>query len=98
MTDGCMGCTNAAIGSTGVVHTEECRKRIEKAVRQDAGDREGVREAHKRRTDFVNKHMPERSEKESRMTEEARIPLRNQGGIPDADPRAPVLGLEPRCQ
>ena len=82
MTDGCVGCTNATIGNTGVVHSEECRKRIEKAMRQDAGDRERVREAHKRRTDFVNKHMPERSEKESRMTEEARDTPTEAGGDP----------------
>ena len=33
-TDGCLGCTIALLGGTGVAHNEQCRERIEKLMRK----------------------------------------------------------------
>ena len=67
MTDGCVGCTNAAIGGTGIAHSEECRKRIEKAMQEDHEDREKLKESRKRQMEFANKHWGPSMAKQIRL-------------------------------
>ena len=66
MTEGCMGCVTSAIGGTGVAHSEDCRRRIEKEMRQDPEQRERIREAKIKRKDFIEKHA-----KRARITPDA---------------------------
>ena len=40
-TDGCLGCTTALLGGTGVAHNEQCRERIEKLMRKDPSEKPG---------------------------------------------------------
>ena len=35
LTDGCVGCANSTVGGTGILHSEECRRRIEKEMKKD---------------------------------------------------------------
>ena len=42
ITDGCVGCANSTIGGTGIPHSEECRRRIEKDMKNDLEQRERI--------------------------------------------------------
>ena len=55
-TEECTGCTNAALGGTGMVHSEECRKRIDQELRKDPETAGKLRASFKRRKEFVKQH------------------------------------------
>ena len=74
----CAGCTTAFVGGTGVNHSESCRMRIERAVKDDAVDKHRVRNAKRNVREFVQAHMPENLEKLDR--EEMRLYGRQTGG------------------
>ena len=57
VTDSCLGCTSAILGGTGVPHSEECRRRIQRLMREDPEDQGKVREAERKRKAFVDKHL-----------------------------------------
>ena len=56
LTDGCVGCANSTIGGTGIHHSEECRRRIEKEMKNDPGQRERIQETKRKRRDFIERH------------------------------------------
>ena len=56
-TDGCLGCTNSAVRLTGIVHSDECRKRIESAMHQDVVDKARLQESKRKREEFVSRHL-----------------------------------------
>ena len=51
-----MGCANSTIGETGIPHSEECRRRIEKEMKNDPGQRERIQETKRKRRDFIERH------------------------------------------
>ena len=57
VTEGCLGCTNALLGNQGVPHSEECRHRITEMMMADPTDEAKVKEASRRRKEFVSKHQ-----------------------------------------
>ena len=56
MTEGCLGCTTSSIGGTGVPHSEECRRRIEREMKHDPIQRHRIKEAQSRRKEFIDRH------------------------------------------
>ena len=56
MTDGCLGCTASAMGGTGHPHSEACRARIERAMREDPDQRLKLKETQLRRREFIDRH------------------------------------------
>ena len=55
-TDGCVGCDNSTIGGTGIPHSEECRRRIEKEMKNDPEQRQRIQETKRKRREFIEKH------------------------------------------
>ena len=66
-TSECAGCTTAFLGGTGVNHSESCRMRIERAIKDDTVDRHRVRNAKRKVREFVQAHMPENLKKLDRQ-------------------------------
>ena len=60
MTEGCMGCTTCAIGGTGVAHSEECRRRIEKMMKADPVQKMKLEEVKTKQRQFIKRHMAKR--------------------------------------
>ena len=52
ITDGCVGCVNSTIGGKGIHHSEECRRRIEKEMKNDPEQRERIQETKRKRRDI----------------------------------------------
>ncbi len=54
---GCLGCTQcqSVIGSAGVVHSEECRRRIETEMKKDPEEAARINIANEKRAEFVMK-------------------------------------------
>ena len=55
-TDGCVGCANSTIGGTGILHSKERRRRIEKEMKNDPEQRERIQETKRKRREFIEKH------------------------------------------
>ena len=51
-----MGCANSIIGGTGIPHSEECRRRIEKDMKNDPERRERIQETNRKRRGFIERH------------------------------------------
>ena len=51
-----MGCANSTVGGTGIPHSEECRRRIEKEMKNDPEQRERIQETKRKRREFIEKH------------------------------------------
>ena len=56
ITDGCVECANSTITGTGILHSEVCRRRIEKKMQNDPEQRERIQETKRKRRDFIEKH------------------------------------------
>ena len=56
ITDGCVGCANSTTGGTGILHSEECRRRIEKEMKNDPEQRERIQETKRKRRDVIERH------------------------------------------
>ena len=56
MTDGCVGCANSTIGGSAILHSEECRRSIEKDMKNDPEQRERIQETMRKRRDFIERH------------------------------------------
>ena len=56
-TDGCLGCTNSAMGSTGIAHSDNFRKRIESKMKQADVDKARLQEPKRKRQEFVSRHL-----------------------------------------
>ena len=61
-TDGCVGCANSTIGGTGIPHSEECRRRIEKEMKNDPEQHERIQEIKRKRRDFIEREVQGRRE------------------------------------
>ena len=57
MTEGCVGCTMSAMANTGMVHSEACRIRIEKEMKQIPESRMRLKEIKVKQHHFIKKHM-----------------------------------------
>ena len=56
ITDGCVGSANSTVGRTGISHSEECRRRIEKKMKNYPEQRECNQETKRKRRDFIERH------------------------------------------
>ena len=56
LTDGCVGCANSTIGGTGLPNSEECRRRIEKDIKNDPEQRERIQETKRKRRGLIERH------------------------------------------
>ena len=56
MTDGCIGCTASAAGGTGVVHSDDCRQRVEDKMKKDPEMRIKLKEVKSKQKNFIEKH------------------------------------------
>ena len=72
LTDGCVGCTSTFLGRQALPHSETCRARIERAMREDPADRMRLKESSIKRKAFVEKHMadPKAASKRKRSLED----------------------------
>ena len=61
MTDGCLGCTMSSMGNAGVAHSEECRRRIDKAMRKDPEAARKLREVKEKQKQFIDRHAKMRT-------------------------------------
>ena len=62
-TDGCPGCTVIMLGSSGVVHNDERRKRLEKEMKDDPEKKAKLKDIKRKRSEFVSKHVSASSAK-----------------------------------
>ena len=56
-TDGCLGCTHSAKGSTGIAHSDDCKRRVERKMKQDDVDKARLQESKRKRQSFVSRHL-----------------------------------------
>ena len=55
ITDGCVSAISTS-GGTGILHSEECRRRIEKEMESDPEQRERIQETKRERREFIERH------------------------------------------
>ena len=68
-----LGCTNSTKGSTGIAHSDDCRRRIERKMKQDDVDKARLHESKRKRQEYVNRHVV------SDKVKHARIELGDEG-------------------
>ena len=72
-TQGCAACAaiKGGINRSGILHNQECRARIEKAMQEDPGDQGRLKEQEEKETEKLARELEEGDKKARKAAEEA---------------------------